>query len=93
MKRALALVLALVLVVGMMAGCKPNSEAQESTPSETEQANPGQQGGNEEQATSGGKTDSVVISVAADPVTLFPWGSANEGRNVTRMITYETLCF
>lgn len=40
-----------------------------------------------------GSTDSVVISVATDPVTLFPWGAANEGRNVTRMITYETLCF
>lgn len=94
MKKTLALVLALVLMIGMLAGCKSGSETQESNPVGTGQTDPNQGTGDKtETGASGGKTDSVVISVAADPVTLFPWGSANEGRNVTRMITYETLCF
>lgn len=76
--RVLAMLLALVMLVGLFAGCAKKDDGGEKTPDAV-------QTGNESTETT------MTFAVTSDPSSLYPYGSNRGGKQATRTLMYEPL--
>lgn len=93
MKKLLALLLVLMMLLSMVACGSGNKTAKNDEPGTSQSAAAGDVGGNEEASTSN-LADSMTIGMTLDPESFNPWLMANDARQqVFYNKIYETLAF